>query len=522
MRTRDLLVFAISALWQHKVRTLLTLGGVVAGSFLLVVSISVGQGIEEATVREFRRHGQLRDISVFPGFKPIETIIPPADLVVEGPMSEAKRKRLRQSLIRHWPRKNFRQAPAATLTAARLKELEDADHVESVFPAIQERCRITHDDHFHDTIVSPPDPVDSHFNRRLIAGKPLPRSGRQCLVHEYLLYLWGITRDEDIKQVLGQTIRVEYRYRGPITAPMLGLLTGGGSSLSGMESEALETALAKLGMDVDKLDLNPAQKAVLKKVLGTMDMGGRRPAETLVFSEEFTIAGVVREWVESEDKSGSSVFDWMARETEVFLPLTTAQELFGRGPRHRQAGFTRATVTVDHEENVQAVTEHIKSLGYRCFSLGELLGKVRKNVLLLGIAAAFLAAMALLVAAIGITNMMLMSVLERTHEIGVMKAVGARNGHIQLIFLAEGVVLGAGGGFLGLLAGWLASFPGDHIARAIVEKQLGTVLEQSLFVFPVWLVLGVPAFALLVTTLAAVYPACRAARINPIQALRHE
>ena len=350
----------------------------------------------------------------------------------------------------------------------------------------------------------------------------MPGSDRQCLIHEYLLYLWGITRDEDVKLVLGQKLRIEYRYRGPVTAPMLGLLTGGSSPLSGMESEALETALAKLGMDVDKLDLNPMQKAVLKKVLGTVDMGPRRPAETVVFSEEFTIAGVVREWVESEDKSGSGVFDWMARDTEVFLPLATAQELFGLGPRHRQIGFTRATVTVDSEENVQAVTDHIKSLGYRCFSLGEILENVRKNVLLLGIAAAFLAAMALLVAAIGITNMMLMSVLERTHEIGVMKAVGVRDRHIQLIFLAEGVVLGLVGGGVGLLAGWLASFPGDRIARAIVQKQLGTVLEQSLFVFPLWLVLGVPVFALLVTTLAAVYPARRAARINPIQALRHE
>ena len=522
MRTRDLLAFAFSALWQHRVRTLLTLSGVVAGSFLLVVSISVGQGIEEATVREFRRHGQLRTISVFPGFKPIETIIPPADLVVRGPMSEAKRKRLRLSLIRHWPRKTFRQAPAATLTAARLTELEQLDHVESVYPAIQERCRVTQGDHFLDTIVSAPDPVDSHFNQRLLAGKPLPRSGRQCLVHEYLLYLWGLTRDEDVKAVLGQKIRVEYRYRGPITAPMLGLLTGGGSSLSGMESEALEAALARLGMDVDNLDLTPAQKAVLKKVLGTMDMGPRRPTETRVFSEEFTITGVVREWVESEDKSGSSVFDWMARETEVFLPLATAQELFGLGPRHRQVGFTRATVTVDHEDHVEAVTAHIKSLGYRCFSLGEVLGQVRKNVLLLGIATAFLAAMALLVAAIGITNMMLMSVLERTHEIGVMKAVGARDRHIQLIFLAEGVVLGAVGGGLGLLTGWLASFPGDHIARFLVQKELGAVMERSLFIFPVWLLLGVPAFALLVTTLAAVYPAYRASRINPIQALRHE
>ena len=100
--------------------------------------------------------------------------------------------------------------------------------------------------------------------------------------------------------------------------------------------------------------------------------------------------------------------------------------------------------------------------------------------------------------------------------------VGARDGHIQWIFLAEGLVLGLVGGLVGVLAGWLASFPGDRIAKSIVEKQTQTTLESSLFVFPLWLLVGVPLFAVVVTTLAAVYPARRAARVNPIQALRHE
>ena len=71
MRARDLLRFALSALWQHKVRSLLTLGGVVAGAFLLVVSIAVGQGVEETTVQQFRKYGRLRSVSVFPGFQPL-------------------------------------------------------------------------------------------------------------------------------------------------------------------------------------------------------------------------------------------------------------------------------------------------------------------------------------------------------------------------------------------------------------------------------------------------------------------
>src|SRR5438445_7868026 len=143
MRARDLLRFALSALWQHKVRTLLTLSGVVAGSFLLIVSIAVGQGVEETTVSQFRKYGRLRSVNVFPGFQPLEKVIPPSDLEVKGSMSEAKRERIRQGLIRHWPRKHQRQPPAAMLTNNKLKEIADFEHVVEVFPAIHESCRVS-------------------------------------------------------------------------------------------------------------------------------------------------------------------------------------------------------------------------------------------------------------------------------------------------------------------------------------------------------------------------------------------
>jgi putative ABC transport system permease protein len=86
----------------------------------------------------------------------------------------------------------------------------------------------------------------------------------------------------------------------------------------------------------------------------------------------------------------------------------------------------------------------------------------------------------LLVAAIGITNTMIMSVLERTHEIGIMKALGARDRHIQLIFLVEGMVLGIAGSGLGLALGWLASFPADGIARSIMEADTRAPVKGTL------------------------------------------
>jgi putative ABC transport system permease protein len=132
------------------------------------------------------------------------------------------------------------------------------------------------------------------------------------------------------------------------------------------------------------------------------------------------------------------------------------------------------------------------------------------------------AAVALLVAAVGIANTMLMSVLERTREIGIMKAVGASSGQLQFIFLLEGAIIGLIGGVVGLLSAWAASFPGDAWLRSMVSRDLKIELKETIFVFPPWVILVVISFAVVVTTLAAVYPARRAARIDPVAALRHE
>ncbi len=133
-----------------------------------------------------------------------------------------------------------------------------------------------------------------------------------------------------------------------------------------------------------------------------------------------------------------------------------------------------------------------------------------------------IAIVALLVAGLGIINTMFMSVLERTREIGILKAIGASRGHIQSIFLVEGMVVGFIGGVLGMLAGWGISIPADVWVRSNVEKQLNIKLEQSIFLFPWWLLLVVWATALVVTTGAAWFPARRAAKVDPIRALRGE
>ena len=132
------------------------------------------------------------------------------------------------------------------------------------------------------------------------------------------------------------------------------------------------------------------------------------------------------------------------------------------------------------------------------------------------------AAVAVLVAALGITNTMLMSVLERTREIGIMKAVGAGNGTLQFVFILEGALIGLFGGSLGLLACFGASYPGDAYIHNRVTRDMQIEIEGSLFAFTPTMMIAVIGFSVLVTTLAAVIPARRAARIDPVTALRYE
>jgi putative ABC transport system permease protein len=236
-------------------------------------------------------------------------------------------------------------------------------------------------------------------------------------------------------------------------------------------------------------------------------------------TEELTIVGVLRDATKEEQRT---LWGYTLADADLMVPQRLGEELYERVPAQRDYGYHQARVRVDGEEHVREVHARLTSLGLETYSLVEVVDQVRFNVLLISFATAFVAVVALVVAGLGITNTMLMSVLERTHEIGVMKAVGARDRHVQLLFLVEGTLVGLTGGALGLLLSWLASFPADRVARSLAERQVHTRLTESLFVFPPWLAVGVPLFVGALTMLAAVYPARRAARVNPITALRHE
>src|SRR5262249_20284668 len=142
------------------------------------------------------------------------------------------------------------------------------------------------------------------------------------------------------------------------------------------------------------------------------------------------------------------------READVVVPAAAAEALYFRLPDHRTHGYNQVTVEVDDAENVKEVARQIDALGLQAFTLVEYIEREQFVYLMVFAAMTIVAVIALAVAALGIATTMLMSVLERVREIGIMKAVGARDGHIQAIFLTEGSLVGLVGSLLGLLLGW--------------------------------------------------------------------
>jgi putative ABC transport system permease protein len=524
MRFADVLGLALAALYRQRVRTVLTLSGVVIGAFILAVNLSLGRGTEDEILRQLRRGQELRQVLVWPRYEAREQDIPPEDLQVKGTMSDAKRARLRQAIIRRWQAHGGRPRRAALLTRERVGALSALPHVESVVPPRQP-CRATLDSKNRDVLSLAATADNDTLRDRLVAGEYFSSDdGHSAVVGEYLLYLWDFRGDDDVKTVLGRKLRLECRAGGAAPASLLALLGAGKLDLTPEENQALERALQRLPAVLERLDLMPEDVSTLRKVFMRMAPSSA-PEPTHPVIGEFTITGVIRELTDNELKE-STPLGWgvntMSRNVDVWLPARTAEDLFLRVPQNAEGGFSSVLVTVDSEEHVKEVTDRIHAMDLDEFAPLNFIEQVRSNLLLTTILTSFLAAAALLVSVLGMTNTMVMSVLERTREIGIMKAVGARDRHVQGLFLVEGALLGVAGGALGVLLAWLASLPGDALARSLVRQATELTLTGRLFVFPWWLTLGLPTLTGLVTTLAAVYPARRAARVNPITALRHE
>lgn len=215
----------------------------------------------------------------------------------------------------------------------------------------------------------------------------------------------------------------------------------------------------------------------------------------------------------------------------IFMSLPEVLELngwyAGRRVNPARDGYNQALVKVARPDQVAAVEREILQRGFYAYSAHSALQQINSFFLIVQGILGGIGAIALLVAGFGIANTMLMSIYERTKEIGLMKAIGATNRDVMSVFLAESGSIGLLGGVGGVLLGILLSEIINVVARTYLMAQAaqsGTVYETVLsFVhIPFWLPVFAVTFAAGVGVLSGVYPATRAASLNPIAALRYE
>jgi putative ABC transport system permease protein len=216
--------------------------------------------------------------------------------------------------------------------------------------------------------------------------------------------------------------------------------------------------------------------------------------------------------------------DW-----SMYMPVedVTAYNEWFRGARinRDKEGYPEAIVKVASLDDVLDITDQIRSLGYQAYTSYDYVSGINSFYTVLQVVFGGVGGIALLVAAIGIANTMAMAILERTREIGLMKAIGATNRDVLSVFLGEAAGIGFLGGLGGVLVGWSAGQLLNVLAVAYLARQsvqTGAPPPSSAVFTPLWLPLFALAFATLIGLLSGLYPALRAANLVPVNALKYE
>lgn len=239
----------------------------------------------------------------------------------------------------------------------------------------------------------------------------------------------------------------------------------------------------------------------------------------------YRVVGLVREKNMPEQRTQSGHAEGEPLDNNLYIPLSTARSRFGDVLVRRTSGsqevekieLHQLTVQMRDVASVETADPQIKTLlsrfhnksDYETIVPLQLLRQAEQTKRIFNIVLGSIAAISLLVGGIGIMNIMLATVTERTREIGVRRALGAKRRHITMQFLVETVVLSVGGGLIGVVVG---------IAVPVMVSQLTTM---KIIITP-WSVLLAFGISGAVGIIFGIYPAKSAAQLDPIEALRHE
>jgi ABC-type antimicrobial peptide transport system permease subunit len=491
----DILQLALRNLRQAKLRATLTTMGVIVGVAVIVTMVSFGLGLQRNMLSRFGALDLFNEIQVFG-----RSI---SSLVSTRPQSGSPRD---ENEGRDRRSRKTDAEPTRTLDDAAIAEITKISGVAYVEPSLMVFTYVRANGHSQiESIGGASVPNASSRFKEFSAGQMISSPNvDEAVVNETFSRDFGFEKPAD---AIGKTIEFLAAPREPAKQ----------SSESPKQKNDEEDLPNFFGLPLEE-DTSP-------------EAGGALVAKT------FRIVGVLN--VEIREGAGQGGLRGLFPGARIYIPLPAARQwsIEHRGPMSQVAlalaretgslsesksdGYDSAVVRVNDPVKLTAVRNRLKELGFASFSIVDQLEQFRTVFLIIDSVLGLLGGISLLVASFGIANTMIMSILERTREIGIMKAIGAEDREIKLIFFVEAAVLGLCGGVIGVIAAWAVDAIANRLAYRFILKPQGASFVDF-FYLPPWLSAGAILFALIVSILAALYPAARAARIDPVRALRHD
>ncbi len=464
MTTLDLIRMALRNLWRTRLRSSLTILGVVIGIGALISMVAFGSGMEKNVTDAFTNSGLFSRITVTPVKldmnRPLESLTDTSGINVALDDDLLDR-------IKKMPGVSDAFGEIQQPAKVRLGDHETTLTYTGIDPevgktkAYQDLLAGTFltDDSLGQAVIS------TDLLRRLkirIDGEDMDRAKKKDTAH-----VWTYVKAEDL---IGDTL---------------------------MLSTASFNPMQMMGAMMGNQDSNPlSERFSVLVIVGVREVNHDGPASSkggdLLIPEGFA-AGI-------PSIGFNSITEFLRK---------------GSGGSDKYATIQ---VTVASPNDLTPVRKELEEMGLNVFALAEQMKEIRRAFLAVNAVLGVVGFIALIVAGLGIINTLLMSILERTREIGIMKAIGGSEGQIKGVFFGEAAVIGLVGAVGGIILGWLVTLAAGAIINMKI-KEMGEA-PVDLFYFPWWLILGSVGFAIGLSLIAGLYPAARAARIDPVEALR--
>ncbi|MCF8227343.1 MAG: ABC transporter permease [Bacteroidales bacterium] len=473
MNIRDLIKIGFSNLWQTKLRSILTILGVVIGIGALSSMISFGTGIQKNITDAFKNNDLFTSMNVTAAKIGMDDIQHPDPGRIRDAMKEKK----------------------APLNDSTLELIRNVEGVAIAHPEIILPCKLVMGEKNTSTRAQALPAAMGKYKpyKDLMAGTfLLSDTGRQMVLSWETMRRLGYVCIDDKQNKL--------------------------SKKDSSENRILVNADTMIGKKLFLVAATIDVKKVMKNPFAMMNGAGEE-----AFSEDstvFTLTGILKRSgpFGSGDIKGGAVIPAKTASEIPTLGFSSIWDILSPGKDENQ--YSSIYVRVGDIQEMGRIRKEIEDMDMHVFSISDQLEEIKRGFLIMDSILGAIGVVALLIAALGIINTMVMSILERTREIGIMKAIGGSDREIKTIFFVEAGSIGLIGAIFGLLLGWLFT----RVATLVINNYIvpDDEVAVDLFYFPIWLILGAIAFSILISLAAGLYPAARAARIDPVKALRHD